>query len=315
MKAIVLNEFGGPEVLTPADVPEPTPAPTDVVVRVLAAGVNPIDLKTRAGGGVSALLPPSGPRILGWDVAGVVDSVGRGVTRFVPGDMVFGMPWFPRQAGAYAELVAAPSRQFSALPASVSAIDAATVPLSALTAWQALALAGVATGSRVLIHGAAGGTGSLAVQLAKSLGAEVTGTARASDAPLLEALGADHVLDYTAGAFESALPAASFDVVLDLVGLDDYPRRSLPLLRRGGTLVVVPSAAARPTDEAAALGVRVTGVMVEPDRADLDSVAALLADGSLRTRSPQTYPLAEASEAHRALEGKKVRGKVALLPR
>lgn len=316
MKATVLRRFGGPEVLVTTDVPEPAPAPTDVVVRVLAAGINPIDLKTRAGGGVAALLPAEGPRILGWDVAGVVHATGRAVTRFAPGDLVFGMPWFPRQAGCYAELVAAPSRQFAALPPNVSAVDAATVALSALTAWQALALASVGPGHRVLVHGAAGGTGNLAVQIARSLGARVTGTARGGDTAFLEAVGADEVLDYTSGPFEDTLAPASFDTVLDFFGADGYPRRSLPLLAPGGSLVVVPSAAERPSAaEAAARGVRVTGVMVEPDRADLESIAALLSAGTLRTRSPHTFPLEEASEAHQALESGKVRAKAALVPR
>ncbi|MCZ2527684.1 zinc-binding dehydrogenase [Streptomyces sp. SCUT-3] len=311
MRAMVLDGFGGPEVLRPAEVPAPEAvAPTDVVVRVQAAGINPIDLKTRAGGGVAALLPADGPKILGWDVAGVVESVGRGVTRFAPGDPVFGMPWFPRPAGAYAEYVAAPSRQFAALPPNVSAADAASVPLAALTARQALSLAAVGPGSQVLVHGAAGGVGYLAVQLAVALGARVVATARGEDAALLRELGAERVLDYRGEPFEKAL-GPTLDAVIDLHGADGYPQRSLEVLRDGGTLVVVPSVAPRPEPER---DVRVTGVMVEPDRADLEAVAALIASGAVRVRGARTFPLREAAEAHRALESGEVRGKAVLLP-
>jgi phosphomethylpyrimidine synthase len=162
MKAAVMREFGAPEVLELRDLEDPQPLPTEVLVRVAAAGVNPVDAKTRGGRGMAKLLGEP-PLVLGWEVAGVVEEVGRGVTRFQPGDRVFGMPWFPRQARAYAELVTAPSRQFASTPESLDDQAAGALPLAGLTAWQSLVeTARVGEGDRVLIHAAAGGVGHLA---------------------------------------------------------------------------------------------------------------------------------------------------------
>src|SRR3954454_19531442 len=167
MRAVEVTEFGGPEVLRLVDVDAPSPIPTEVLVEVHAAGVNPVDWKTREGRGMAGACGPP-PFTLGWDVAGVVTELGRGVTIFGPGDRVFGMPWFPRAAGAYAEFVTAPSRQFARMPDGLSFEDAAALPLASLTAWQALAdTAHVGEGNTVLINGASGGVGHLAVQVAK----------------------------------------------------------------------------------------------------------------------------------------------------
>src|SRR5207244_719097 len=173
MRAIRQQTLGGPEVLELVEVPRPEPAPTEVLVRVAAAGVNPVDWKTRTRGGF--LGQP--PFTVGWDVAGVVDGVGRGVTRFAPGDRGFGMPRLPREAAAYAEYVTSPSRQLARIPDGLADVDAAALPLAALTAWQALVeTADVQPGQRVLILAAAGGVGHLAVQIAKARGAHVIGT-------------------------------------------------------------------------------------------------------------------------------------------
>ena len=175
MRAIRQQTLGGPEVLELVDVPRPEPAPTEVLVRVAAAGVNPVDWKTRTRGGFLG----SPPFTVGWDVAGVVEEVGRGVTRFEPGDRVFGMPRFPREAAAYAEYITSPSRQLARTPEELDDVHAAALPLAGLTAWQALVeTAGVEEGHRVLILAAAGGVGHLAVQIAKARGAYVVGWAR-----------------------------------------------------------------------------------------------------------------------------------------
>jgi NADPH:quinone reductase-like Zn-dependent oxidoreductase len=196
MRAISQNTFGGPEVLQLAEVEKPQPLPTEVLVRVHAAGINPVDAKTRAGSGVAGVLGEP-PFILGWDVSGVVEDVGHGVHTVAVGDEVFGMPWFPRAASAYAEYVTAPSRHFARKPASLSHVEAAAVPLAGLTAYQILtALADVQPGQRVLVHAAAGGVGHLAVQFTKHLGAYVVGTASAGKHDWLRQLGADEVVDY-----------------------------------------------------------------------------------------------------------------------
>src|ERR1700755_1200696 len=190
MRAIVQHSFGGPEVLAVAEVEAPEPIPTEVQVRVHAAGVNPVDFKTRAGKGMAAVLGEP-PLRIGWDVAGVVSAVGAGVTRFRVGDEVFGMPWFPRQAGAYAEYVTAPSRHFAGKPHPLSFEEAAALPLAGLTAWQIVVdTIQLEDGARVPLHGAAGGVGHLAVQIAKARGANVIATARTEQAEWLRELGA-----------------------------------------------------------------------------------------------------------------------------
>jgi NADPH:quinone reductase-like Zn-dependent oxidoreductase len=264
MRVVTQDRFGGPEVLHLADRPVPEPALTEVRVRVRAAGVNPVDLGTRAGRGVAAVLGDP-PFVLGWDVSGVVDAVAPGVTRFQVGDEVFGMPRFPRQAGAYAEYLTAPARHLAAKPASLDHRHAGALPLAGLTAWHALIdTARVRAGQRVLVHAAGGGVGHLAVQLAKYLGAEVIGTARTSKHDALAALGIDDAIDHTGTRFETAV--RDLDLVLDLVG-GDYPFRSLEVLRPGGLLVHVPSNVLPDGLAAAAeaTGVRVTSMLVEPD--------------------------------------------------
>jgi NADPH:quinone reductase-like Zn-dependent oxidoreductase len=201
VKAIRQTRLGGPEVLEYVDVERPEPQPTEVLVRVRAAGVNPVDWKTRARG--AFLGEP--PFTVGWDVAGTVEEVGRGVTRFAPGDRVFGMPRFPKEAAAYAEYATSPSRQLARTPDALSDVEAGALPLAALTAWQALVeTAAVGRGERVVILGAAGGVGHLAVQIAKSRDAYVIGTASASKHAFLAALGADEVVDYTTCSTSSA---------------------------------------------------------------------------------------------------------------
>jgi NADPH:quinone reductase-like Zn-dependent oxidoreductase len=310
MRVITQLATGGPEVLELGEAEIPQPLPTEIRVRVAAAGVNPVDWKTRAGGGMAAVLGPP-PFTVGWDVAGTVDAVGPGVTRFAVGDAVFGMPWFPRQAGAYAEFVTAPSRHFAHRPAGLSEVEAAGLSLAGLTAWQCLVdIAAVQPGQRVLVHAAAGGVGHLAVQIAKARGAYVVGTASAGKHNLLHDLGIDEAVDYRAEAFEKVVDPV--DLVLDLIG-GDVAVRSLDVLHPEGRLICLPSASAADALAAAAeRGLRATAMLVEPDGDGLEELARLVDDRRLRVLVAETFPLERASHAHRAGELGRTTGKLVL---
>ncbi|MFI9081450.1 NADP-dependent oxidoreductase [Streptomyces sioyaensis] len=307
MRAIRQERLGGPEVLELVSMPRPEPRATEVLVRVVAAGVNPIDWKTRRAGGEIG----QPPFTVGWDVAGTVEAVGSGVTRFAVGDRVFGMPEFPREAGAYAEYVTARARHLARMPEGLEFVEAAALPLSSLIAWQSLVdTAAVSQGDRVLIQGAAGGVGHLAVQIAKSLGAYVLGTCEAKDVAFLRALGVDEPIDFTQQ--DVAAIVRDVDVVLDLVG-GRVSMASLPLLRDGGLLISVPSFTDLvPVREAAGGRVRVTGILVEPDRMGMDAIADLVAEGKLQVRVAQVFPLEEAARAHELGETGAAPGKTVL---
>ncbi len=307
MRAIRQRTLGGPEVLELTEVPRPEPGPTEVLVRVTAAGVNPVDWKTRARGGF--LGQP--PFTVGWDVAGVVEAVGWGVTRFATGERVFGMPRFPHEAAAYAEYVTSPSRQLARIPERLGDVEAAALPLAGLTAWQALVeTADVQPGQRVLILAAAGGVGHLAVQIAKARGAYVIGTARAPKHAFLTELGSDETIDYTSESVEERV--RDVDVVLDLVGDESSPR-ALATLRDGGIFIAVPSGAGvEQLRELAEDRVRVTGILVEPDRAGMEAIAGLVETGALRVHVARTFPLEQASRAHELGETGRTQGKLVL---
>ncbi|MEY9892799.1 NADPH:quinone reductase-like Zn-dependent oxidoreductase [Catenulispora sp. MAP5-51] len=313
MRAVVQDSFGGPEVLQIRRVPRPEPLPTEVLVRVHAAGVNPVDWKTRGGTGMAGVLGQP-PFVLGWDVSGVVEEVGFGVTTLKPGDEVYGMPWFPRAAGGYAEYVTAPARQFARKPATATHEQAAAVPLAALTAWQSLVdAAEVRPEQRVLVHAAAGGVGHFAVQFAKHLGAYVIGTASAGRHAWLRDLGADEVIDYTAVRFEDAV--SDVDVVIDMVGdlHDQTSLRSLEVLRPGGLLVAVPAGVSPElASAAAARGVRVTPFLVEPDAPALTRIAELIDAGLVAVEVEAVYPLERAGAAQEQGEAGRTRGKIVL---
>jgi NADPH:quinone reductase-like Zn-dependent oxidoreductase len=305
MHSIRQRSLGGPEVLELVDVPRPEPGPTEVLVRVAAAGVNPVDWKVRARGGF--LGEP--PFTLGWDVAGVVEELGRGVTRFAPGDRVFGMPRFPGEAAAYAEYVTAPSRQLARIPDGLGDVEAAALPLAGLTAWQALVeTAEVGSESRVLVLAAAGGVGHLAVQIAKARGAYVIGTARAEKHAFLASVGMDEAVDYTTGPVAGRIH--DVDVVLDLVG-GEAAADALSTLSDGGTFVTVTGAADELRGQAAGR-VRLEGILVEPDRLGMEALAELVAEGALRPHVSATFPLADAARAHEAIETGRTQGKLVL---
>ena len=292
MRAVQVTRFGGPEVLRLGELDKPSPISTEVLVRVVAAGINPVDCKTRRGEGVARWVGPP-PFVPGWDVAGVVEAMGYGVTRFVAGDLVYGMPRFPRQAAAYAEYVTAPSLQFAKAPTSISPHEAAALPLSALTAWQCLVdSAAVGKGQTVLVHGASGGVGRLAVQIAESRGARVVFTTGRSD--------------------RAALETRDADVAVDLVGGPDT-LALVDTLRSGGLLfAIADGAAAGVIAEASRRVIRVLEPLVEPDGRALDEVARLVDTGRLKAPVTKTFPLEEAAAAHARLEKGGVKGKLVL---
>ncbi|WP_030484854.1 NADP-dependent oxidoreductase [Nocardioides aequoreus] len=305
MRAAIYDEFGGPEVLEVRDVPEPPVGPDSVLVRARATSVNPVDWKVRQGY-LQGALPHHLPIVPGWDVAGVVEAVGPAVrTGLVPGDEVYGYVRRDDVAlGTSAELVAAPERTLAPKPASLSFEEAAALPLAGLTAYQALTEGlEVTDGDRVLVHAASGGVGHLAVQIAKAQGAHVVATASAGAHDWLRELGADEVLDYTAGPISEQLAAGSgkVDAVLDLIGgdaLDDAPRQV-----EGGTRIVS-------VIDPAVRDLGGTYVFVRPDREGLEALAALADDGRLRVRVAATYPLEEIAAAHRHSEEGHPGGKV-----
>jgi NADPH:quinone reductase-like Zn-dependent oxidoreductase len=299
MKAIVQHEFGGPEVLRLEEIPAPEPIPTEVQVRVRAAGVNPVDFKSRQGKGAASSLGEL-PFTVGWDVCGEVTKVGGGVTRFEVGDEVFGMPWFPRQAGAYAEFVTAPSRHFEHKPHALSVEEAGALPLAGLTAWQIIIdTIHVQEGDDVLIHGGAGGVGHLAVQVAAARGANVFATARREQADFLAGLGAARTLDYRDDDFDSQL--SELDSVIDFTG--HYGERSLAVLRPGGTLVSVPSGAdPKLFQMGGEKKQRVTGILVEPDPVGLAGLCDLIERGKLEVEVGEVFDLERAADAHRHAE-------------
>jgi NADPH:quinone reductase-like Zn-dependent oxidoreductase len=309
MRAVVQHELGGPEVLAVERVPRPQPILTEVQVRVHCAGVNPVDFKTREGRGMAPVLGEP-PFRIGWDVAGVVTQVAPGVTRFAAGDEVFGMPWFPRQAGAYAEYATAPSRHFERKPEVLSFEEAGALPLAALTAWQVVVdTVRVQEGDDVLIHAAAGGVGHLAVQVAAARGAKVIATARREQAAKLTELGAERVIDYRDEPFDELL--GDLDAVIDCHG--SYGERSLPVLRPGGILVAIPSGVSAELIAAAReANLRATGFLVEPDPVGLAGIAALIEAGELQVHVDRVFELEQVAEAHRVAEAGHGGGKIVL---
>ncbi|WP_030245296.1 NADP-dependent oxidoreductase [Streptomyces sp. NRRL S-350] len=305
MRAVVQREFGGPEVLEVAEVERPELLSGEVLVRVKAAGVNPVDVAVRAG-----WFPLLGepPFTLGWDVSGVVEEAAPGA-RYRVGEEVYGMPFFPRAAGGYAEYVASPSRQLARKPASIDHVAAAALPLAALTAWQGLVdAARIGEGQRVLIHRAAGGVGHLAVQIAKARGAYVIALASEPKHAFLKELGADEVVDYRTTDYTQAVK--DVDVVFDS---SSEGTRALEVLKPGGVLVSIMEH--RDQDLAAAVeaaGRRFAGISVEPDYAALEAIAALVDEGLVRPHVERAFPLAEAGAAHELVGSGTVQGKVVL---
>jgi NADPH:quinone reductase-like Zn-dependent oxidoreductase len=304
MKAIRIHEYGGPEQLRYEDAPISEAGSGQVLVRVHAASVNPIDYKL-ASGAMRAVWPIILPWIPGADFSGVVEAVGLGVTSVKRGDAVYGEN---QGGGAYAQFIATPSTTIAPKPETLSHVEAASVPSTALTAWQALFDHGqLQRGQTVLIHGAAGGVGSVAVQLAHWKAARVLATASAANADYLRSLGADEVIDYHTTPFETV--AKEVDLVLDLVG-GETQTRSFGVLKAGGWLV----STVQPPSEAEAERHHVQALMMrgQPSTEQLVQLGKLLDAGTLRTVVTKTYPLSQAREVWVERLSGHARGKVVL---
>ncbi len=308
MKAVRLYHLGGPEVLTYEDAPRPEPSEGEVLVRVHAASVNPADWKTR-GGFQPTRQPLSFPHILGWDIAGVIESVGPSVTTFRPGEEVYGLIRFPQPGAAYAQYTTAPVAHLAAKPTSLDFIHAAALPLVALTAWQALfEVAHLQRDQTVIIHGATGGVGHIAVQLAKAQGAYVIAVASARNADIVRKLGADKVIDSHETEFERY--ASNVDVVFDTVGGPNAPRLALTM-KRGATYVSI--AWALPSAEQIAdAGITAQGMLVHPDAHTLVELAHWVEKGLVTPVIERVFPLEHAAQAHELGEQGHVCGKIVL---
>ncbi|AZO61484.1 MULTISPECIES: NADP-dependent oxidoreductase [unclassified Mesorhizobium] len=306
MRAVTQNSVGEPDVLFVAEQPAPSPKASEVLVRVKAAGINPVDGAVRAG-----YFPLIGepPFILGWDISGTVEALGTGVTAFKVGDAVFGMPRFPKQAAAYAEFVATPVDEIAAKPAAIDHAQAAALPLAGLTAWQGLVRhGGLQSGQRVLIHAGAGGVGHLAVQIAKARGAWVIATASPDKLDYVRSIGADEVVDYTKGDFTEQV--RDIDLVLDAMG-GDHADRSLKVLREGGVLVSLLNVHDATRVKAGERNIRVERMSVVPDREGLVELARLVDARKLAVHVAKAFPLNQAGAAHAFLATRPI-GKVVL---
>lgn len=329
MKAVICEQYGGPEVLQLAsEIPVPQPGPNGVLIRARSTSVNPVDWKLRAGW-LSGLWKLRFPVIWGCDISGVVEQVGSSVTLFKPGDEVYGFKHGKvgeTYRGTYAEFAVLPENTIAQKPARLSHEEAAAVPLAALTAWQALVGQGrIKPRSKVLIHAAAGGVGTFAVQIAKSFGAYVAATATARNHELLRQLGADQLIDYTRDNIEDKL--SGYDVVLDGVG-ESVWSSSLKVLRPGGKLVTLAipiphGPAGRAKFFSTALGGGMSGIgrallrgrgfamtQVKPRGGELEKINALIEAGKIKPIVEKVYPLEGIAEAHRLSEQGHVRGKL-----
>lgn len=306
MSAVRIHAFGGPDVLEVERVPRPAPGPGELLVRVGAAAINPVDTGVRAGSS-QELADARLPYVPGYDLSGVVVETGPGVKRFAPHDEIFAMLDL-RRGGAYAEYALVKESEAAIKPARLSHAEAASLPLVALTAWQALVeTADLQAGQVVLIHAGAGGVGSIAIQLAKLRGAKVITTASGRNHDFVRSLGADVAVDYREQRFEEV--ARDVDVVLDTIG-GETQTRSLDTLREGGILVGLTGLT--PGARTSARAVRATAILVRPDAEQLARIAGLVDSGELRPVVSLLLPLEQAAEAHRQSETRRTRGKIVL---
>jgi NADPH:quinone reductase-like Zn-dependent oxidoreductase len=306
MKAIVIHRFGGPDALQYEDVPQPKPKPNEVLVRIVAAGVNPVDAQMRAGEWAK-VFGPKPPYIPGADIAGVIEQVGSEVTNFKPGDAVYGYLSLNRDGG-YAQFAIAKPNEIAPKPKSATFEDAAAVPCAALTAWQALVDSGKLTaGQTVLIHGGSGGVGSFAIQIAKARGARVIATASTRNQETLKQLGADVAIDYTTQKFEDI--AKDVDVVLDTVGGDTLAR-SYGVIKKGGFIATL--VARLDQSELEKHGIRGESIGVNPNSGELTQLADLIDAKKIQPLVSQVLPLSEAQKAHEQAATGHTRGKIVL---
>ena len=313
MRAVVVGEFGGPEQLRLTEAADPVPGPGQVRVAVAAAGVNPVDAGNRADGNWAGLRAPC---ILGYDIAGIVESVGPGVTQWRPGDRVMAMTHFPDGGGGYAELAVVNGDQLASVAPSVSMADAAATPLAAGTAWEILERMGLVRGAQLLVLGGSGGVGLFLLQLAAARGLEVIGVGRQAMHSQMLALGAASCIDYSSediAARAVQLAGGQVDAIADLVG-GPLAATTLSALRAGGQIAAI---ATPELDLDPLLDANMTfhGVLIGDDGRRTRQLAALLAGQRLRAVIRHELPLAEAAQAHRVLEGGHSGGKIVLTVR
>ena len=306
MKAVMIKEYGNENVLNYVEVDRPEPKADEVLVKVHAAAVNPADWKIRNGAGERFGLKL--PLILGGDIAGTIEAVGDGVKNFQQGDAVYGLTVSGGFSGAYAEYALAKTDAIAPKPESITFEEAAAISVAALTAWQAIFdLAHLSGGQKILITGAAGGVGSMAVQLAKAKGAFVIGTASGRNEQFVRALGADEFIDYTKQNFEEVVN--DVDVVFDTVG-SDTQERAFQTLKKGGFLV---SSAGTPSaDIALESGVAAAFVFCKPNAQQLAQINSLIAEGKLKIHIETVLPLTEVKKAHQLSQSGRTRGKIVL---
>jgi len=304
MKAVVAHEYGAPEVLKFEEVPRPEPKEDEVLVRVIASGVNPADPLTLSGK-YAREFGTHLPLIPGYDIAGIVEKTGAKVTNLKAGDAVYGYPTF---GGGWAEYITVKQWEVAAKPKTLNFAEAAAVPMGALTAWQALVdTARLHPGQTILVHGGSGGVGSFAVQIAKARGARVIATASTANQDLLMQLGADVAIDYTKTRFEGV--AKDLDAVLDPVGKETLAR-SYGVVKKGG---IVMSLVARPDPvELEKRGIRGAAISVHADAEDLAEIARLIDAGKIKPVVTEVLPLSEAIAAQRQAETHHTRGKLVL---
>ena len=309
MKAIILKQPGSVEELQFTDIVTPTPADHEVLIQVKAISINPVDVKTRAGKGVYGRIKNENPLIIGWDIAGIVTSAGKDVTRFKAGDEVFGMVNFPGHGKAYAEYVTAPETQLALKPANITFEAAAAATLTALTAWQAMVHnAKVKAGQKVLVHAASGGVGHFAVQLAKHLGAHVTGSSSAKNKDFVLSLGTDVHIDYHDYDWENH--PEEFDFVLDAIGGDNIDK-SILVTKPGGTIISIPTGLnEHVTEKAKAKGVHGYFMLVQSNGDDMQQIASLLESGVLKAHVSETFAFDDMAAAHLQVESGRTVGKV-----
>jgi len=310
MKAIVLKKFGGVENLEIHEIAKPTILKDEVLVKVKAFSINPVDVKTRDGEALADMLKDDSPIILGWDISGTVVEVGKNVDLFHVHDEVFGMVNFVGHGRAYAEYVAVPAEQITQKPDNISHIEAAASPLVGLTAWQAFTHFGkLQQNDKILIHGASGGVGHFAVQIAKYLGAYVIGTSSAKNREFVLELGADEHIDYKTEAFEKRLN--NIDFVLETIGYDNF-RKSVSVLRENGTIVNLPSGLTEEDErEAEQKNLNACYFMaVYSSGKDMKIIADLLEKGIIKPHIQQVYNFNQIREAHLQVETGTTKGKV-----
>src|SRR5262252_96084 len=306
MKAVIIHEYGGPEVLKFEDVPRPEPKDDQLLIRVVAAGVNPVDGMIRSG-----MFDKEGnrsfPIILGGDVAGVVERVGSKITKFKAGDPVFAYVSLDN-SGGYAQYALVTEREVAAKPKSLTYVEAAAVPIAGMTAWQALVdTAKLSAGQTVLIHGGSGGVGSFAIQIAKARGAKVIATASTTNQEFLKQLGADVAIDYTKQKFEDV--AKDVDVVLDSIGRDTLAR-SYGVVKKGG--IIVSLVARLDQTELDKHGIHGATLSVDPNPDELAEIGKLIDQGKIKVVVSQTFPLSEAKRAQEQVATGHTRGKIVL---